>query len=277
MLRRTRIVLLGLLAAVPLVASGCVPQDKYDQLLMANRSLQEQIVTLEDERDSCRASLDSIRQQLSLSGDELDRLRSNTGRLGSDFDSMEKNYRELLARVAGLPIGALPEDLTARLDALAKAHPSVLTFDPRLGMLRFASDFTFDLGSAELKSEAQQTIRMLAEILNSADGQDFEVRVVGHTDNVRISAGTAQRHPTNMHLAAHRAISVRDALVAGGVSAARFQIAGYGEFRPVVANGPRGATENRRVEIFLAPMPLAMEPPPSAATAPTDSPTEPMK
>jgi chemotaxis protein MotB len=172
-----------------------------------------------------------------------------------------------------LPVGALPEDLTARLDALAKAHSNVLSFDPQTGMLRFASDFTFALGSAEVSSEAQQTIRMLADILNSADGQGFEVRIVGHTDDVRISSGTAARHPTNMHLSAHRAISVRDALVAGGVAANRFQVAGYGEFRPVVANGPRGAAENRRVEIFLAPLATPMEVPAAASATPG----EPMK
>jgi chemotaxis protein MotB len=79
--------------------------------------------------------------------------------------------------------------------------------------------------------------------------------VVGHTDNVPIRRGsTAAQHPTNMHLSAHRAISVRDALNADGVTANRFMVAGYGEFRPIVTNGARGADANRRVELFLVPM-----------------------
>ena len=32
-------------------------------------------------------------------------------------------------------------------------------------------------------------------------------------------------------------------------------VAGYGEFRPVEPNGPRGSEANRRVEIFLVAMP----------------------
>ena len=63
-----------------------------------------------------------------------------------------------------------------------------------------------------------------------------------------------------MHLSAHRAISVRDALVGDGVSANRMQIAGYGEFRPIVPNGPNGAAANRRVEIYLTPLTVAVAP-----------------
>ena len=84
----------------------------------------------------------------------------------------------------------------------------------------------------------------------------LEVRVVGHTDNVPIRrSSTAAQHPTNIHLSAHRSISVRDALVGDGIDANRFMVAGYGEFRPIAANGARGSEMNRRVELFLVPMP----------------------
>jgi len=45
------------------------------------------------------------------------------------------------------------------------------------------------------------------------------------------AAGVALR-PTNMYLLAHRAISVRDALVSDGVAANRMQVVGYGEISP---------------------------------------------
>jgi hypothetical protein len=31
-------------------------------------------------------------------------------------------------------------------------------------------------------------------------------------------------------------------------------VAGWGEYRPIVENGPRGAAQNRRVEVFIRPM-----------------------
>jgi hypothetical protein len=57
-----------------------------------------------------------------------------------------------------------------------------------------------------------------------------------------------------VHLSAHRSISVRDALVGDGVSANRFMVAGYGEFRPIAENTSKGNADNRRVEVFLVPM-----------------------
>ena len=37
-------------------------------------------------------------------------------------------------------------------------------------------------------------------------------------------------------------------------------MAGYGEFRPIVANGAKGAAANRRVELVLVPMKTAAAP-----------------
>ena len=122
-------------------------------------------------------------------------------------------------------------------------------------MIRFASDLTFDLGSVALKPAAAATIATLADVLNTAEAAILEVQVVGHTDNVPIGKpSTRQQHPTNVHLSVHRAISVRKALTAAGIDPARLQVAGYGEFRPIVANGKKGAAENRRVELFLSPI-----------------------
>jgi hypothetical protein len=81
----------------------------------------------------------------------------------------------------------------------------------------------------------------------------YEVNIVGHTDSQRISDATARRHPTNMHLSCHRAISVRSVLASMGVPAGRMEAAGWGEFRPMVANTSSGNTpQNRRVEIYLS-------------------------
>ena len=64
---------------------------------------------------------------------------------------------------------------------------------------------------------------------------------------------TANKHPTNMHLSCHRAISVRKELMAMGVPADKMQAAGWGETRPYVPNTSSGNTpQNRRVEIYLA-------------------------
>ncbi len=255
--RPRNLLIVTALGALPLFAGGCVQQEKYDALLMSNRSLQEQLVAAQEERDSAKANLDTIRTQLSSASGDLEALRKKYNLTEEDMKRLAGSYDELMQRVSLMDFGPLPEDMSRELAELAAAHPDVLTFDEKRGMLRFASDFTFALGEASLTSTAQTTVGRLAQILNTPTASRFEARIIGHTDNVPISKpGTRQQHPTNWHLSTHRAISVGAALIADGVNPQRIQVAGYGEYRPVVPNPAKGgAAENRRVEIFLVPMP----------------------
>jgi chemotaxis protein MotB len=268
------------LCALPAVAGGCgVQQEKYDALLKSNRSLQEQLVAAQEERDAAKAHLDTIRTQLGSASSDLEALRKKYNLTEEDMKRLAGDYDTLMTKVQGLEFGPLPEDMSKELAELAAAHPDVLTFDEKRGMLRFASDFTFALGEANLTSSAQATVSRLAQILNTPTASRFEARIIGHTDNVPISkAPTRAQHPTNWHLSAHRAISVGAALISDGVSPQRIQVAGYGEYRPVVPNPAKGgAAENRRVDIFLGPIPDVT---PMGATAQVAQPKtsdEPMK
>jgi hypothetical protein len=85
----------------------------------------------------------------------------------------------------------------------------------------------------------------------------FEVKVVGHTDNTPL-VRTKSKYGTNLMLSVYRSASLRNALVKDHVSAGRFQIAGYGEYRPVVINSAKGSSENRRVELYLTPLSIDM-------------------
>jgi chemotaxis protein MotB len=262
-----------------LAGTGCVQQSKYDELVMANRSLQEQMVAVEDERDVAKANLDTIRGQLAQATSELNGLKMKFGLADEDLKRMAADYDALLKQVHGFEVSQLPPEMSSALADLAAQYPNLLTFDSKRGMLRFASDFTFALGSADLSSSAQSSLQQLATILNTATASNFEVRIVGHTDNVPISnAATKAKHPTNWHLSAHRAISVGSALISDGISPTRVQVAGCGEYRPIVANPAKGgAAQNRRVEIFLVPMSDASIAVTNASTTTTSTPTEPMK
>lgn len=242
-----------LILALPALLAACVPQQKYDELLTAYRDQEQQFLRSQSDLATSRANEQLLRSQLALAAADLEQLKNLQG---ADKDAIEKllaDYDRLVGQLGELNVGPLPAALNQALTALAAQYPDMLQFDERTGMLRFASDFTFDSGSAQLKSGTSAVISRLAQILNSPEARPFEVKVVGHTDNQPINRVRAE-HPTNMHLSAHRAISVRDAIVRDGVAANRMQVAGYGEFRPIVANGPRGAAQNRRVEIFLTPL-----------------------
>jgi chemotaxis protein MotB len=194
-----------------------------------------------------------LRKQLAEAAADLAAAKNMVGGDRSTLEELEKRYQSLLAQLGSM--SPLPESVNETLERLAAEYPDIFEFDSRLGMLRFKSDVTFDLGSAKLTSKAETVLKKFASILNQGEANNLEVRVVGHTDNVAIRrAATAAQHPTNVHLSAHRSISVRDALVGDGVSANRFMVAGYGEFRPIGENTSKGNADNRRVEVFLVPM-----------------------
>jgi chemotaxis protein MotB len=128
-----------------------------------------------------------------------------------------------------------------------------MTYESQQGMVKFRSDLTFDLGSAEVKDEARASLKKLAGIIDSPMAGEYTACIVGHTDNVPISKpSTKAQHPTNWHLSVHRAIAVMEELQKAGVPSARMGVAGYGEYRPVAGNQARsGNAANRRVEIYI--------------------------
>jgi len=239
------------------VATGCstVSQDKYDNLLTSYRTLQEDNVTVREKLEQSESANRLLQQRLADAGGQLNNLEASNQSLRGDIDRMQGDYANLQAMIDGIEIGPLPSEVSIALQRLADQYPGLLTFDPSLGMVRFSSDLTFALGSADLNAQATQSIQALANILNDPAVANFEVKLVGHTDSVPIrNAGTRAKHPTNTHLSVHRAISVGDALISANVDPRRVQVAGYGPYRPIVAEGPGGAAENRRVEMWLLPM-----------------------
>ena len=244
--------------------TGCIPQTQYDDLMTNNRSLKQQVAQLQGELDTSSANEEMLRKQLAEAAADLLKAKTLAGASDEDIQALTDRYNKLLSQVNALDV--LPTDVSAALEDIAAASGGLLTFDKAKGMLRFSSDVTFDSGSAQLTEKAKNVLAQVAAVLNGNSASGLEVQVVGHTDSVAIrKANTVAQHPTNMHLSAHRAISVRETLVSDGVGANRFMVAGYGEFRPVTENSTKGAQANRRVELYLKP---------STETTPTVTATE---
>jgi flagellar motor protein MotB len=243
----------GLIAGTALLSAGCVNEKDYNNLLTAYKGQEQQLLTAQNELSTARANEDRLRTQLAATMADLEELQKRIANGDVDIDAWIAKYDELKKQLASLEMNALPADLSGELTALEKEYPDIFEFDPKTGMLRFKNDFTFDPGSDQLKSGATAVLAKLADILNGNSASKFEVKVVGHTDNTPV-VRTQAKFGNNLMLSVFRSASMRNALVKDGVSARRFQIAGYGEFRPVVVNGSKGAVENRRVELFLTPL-----------------------
>jgi chemotaxis protein MotB len=242
--------------ALPVVGSGlggCVAQREYDRLWETNRSLENQVGELNIALDDCRSKYDALSGSGAGASEAIARLQRENSELRGQLERAGGALTDLERRMGGLNFGRLDPATDLALSRLAAQYPDLIQYDAERGMLRFASDLTFRSGSDEVEPRAREVLGRLAQILRTPDASAYDAIIVGHTDSQRISARTAQRHPTNMHLSAHRAISVRRVLGEQGVPWEKMQAAGWGEFRPRVQNTASGNTpENRRVEVFLA-------------------------
>jgi chemotaxis protein MotB len=114
----------------------------------------------------------------------------------------------------------------------------------------------FDSGSAVIKKNGTRVLDRVAEILKGLSGQ--QIKVEGHTDNVPIGPGLAEKFPTNWELSTARATTVVRYLQGRGVSPTVLSAEGYADYRPVSPNDTdEGKAKNRRIEIVLIPLDAA--------------------
>ncbi|MES2637495.1 MAG: OmpA family protein [Pseudomonadota bacterium] len=117
------------------------------------------------------------------------------------------------------------------------------TSDNRL-KLDIPSDVSFAVGRADIQSNFRPILNTFVTSL--ATTPNSTVTIIGHTDS---SGSDAVNNPLSLN----RAASVRDYLVARGVSSSRVAIDGRGSREPLVANDTAAnKAKNRRVEIFVA-------------------------
>ncbi|MFN3596100.1 MAG: flagellar motor protein MotB [Rubricoccaceae bacterium] len=118
--------------------------------------------------------------------------------------------------------------------------------------LTIADSVMFASGEATLLPAAERTLALVAEVI-ARDVQS--VAVEGHTDDRPIATS---RYPSNWELSAARAAAVVRFLLDAedALEPARYQAAGFAEFRPRADNDtPEGRARNRRVEITLSTLP----------------------
>ena len=130
----------------------------------------------------------------------------------------------------------------AMQQATAGTGATVTQTADNLLKVNIPSDLSFDTGSYAIKPNMRPVLDQFASGLS---GQNYDVRIVGHTDNT----GT---YAINQPLSVNRANSVRDYLGARGVNTSHISTSGVADTQPVASNANEyGRAQNRRVEIFL--------------------------
>ncbi len=259
MIRSRYVAAIVVCGAMLIAAAGCgVSQQQYEDLQAQNRIQQNRIGELEAQVIDCNHTVQQKQQHIDSLG----------GRAGADMQArnaliaaLEADLEEKKALIAKLQTqllegGApLPLELNVLLQEFARAS-DMIDFDEATGSLKFKSDLLFDRGSDQVKVDVAESLKQLAEIMNTSEAKQFDLVVIGHTDDMPIRrAETRQAHPTNWHLSAHRAISVVNHLSQNQIDQERMAVKGHGEFKPIEPNRPNkgGNPVNRRVEIFIVP------------------------
>lgn len=127
-------------------------------------------------------------------------------------------------------------------------EPLITTILDERGLrIRFTDPVLFDLGKAEIKSDAVGILASVADILATLPNL---MQVEGHTDNIPIRTA---RFKSNWELSSIRSCEVLHYLVQeGGIDPENLAAAGYGEYHPLMRNDTsEHRSRNRRVEILI--------------------------
>lgn len=182
--------------------------------------------------------LDSMTQSLSDAFDQ-------PAEAGAVVDITDPTILEAAARTREL--AGLREQLSSRLENDIASNLVDVRLDGRGLVITLHEAGAFPTGSADLSLGARTLIDTVGAAVRPLDNI---IRVEGHTDDVPISTA---RYRSNWELSTARATNVVTYLVEEtAMPPERFAIAGYGEFRPEVANdSEENRAKNRRVDIVV--------------------------
>lgn len=155
--------------------------------------------------------------------------------------------RQQLAREEELAMASLLQRLEDYIrDQGLNASVTVTRETPGI-VIRFADSVLFDLGRDVIKPEAESLLERVARFLG---GEEYHLRVEGHTDNLPISN---ERFPSNWELSTARATRVvRFLAETQAIDPRRLSAVGFGEYRPLVPNtSDENRALNRRVDLVI--------------------------
>jgi len=144
------------------------------------------------------------------------------------------------------------EQLKQKLDRYIEENGLTTQLETKLTsemlMISIREHALFASGSATVRPEAKKLAVAISDML--AQYPEYEVEVVGHTDNVPIHN---EQFESNWDLSTERALNFMKILLQNkNVAPERFRAIGYGEYRPIDTNDtPEGRARNRRVEVNI--------------------------
>lgn len=208
---------------------------------------------------SCEIALTSCQNQLQLEQQKLLLCQQNIEQLNTRRDQLDKHLEE--CQLTASEMLRQQQELNSREARLRQLleqelrdkNVEIENLKGRL-TLRMLNRILFDSGSAEILASGRQ---VLDKVANAITHLQDKIRIVGHTDNVRIGIQLKNRYPSNWELSAARASSVvRYFEEQHQIAPLRLEAVGLSKYHPLAPNdNDENRQRNRRVEIILTPVP----------------------
>ncbi len=167
--------------------------------------------------------------------------------------SLEKENASLKNQVQDLTrtSNTYQELLKEMKEEIAKGQITLKELKGKLTM-DVVDSILFDTGEAKVKKSGLKVLNRVVDVLKNV--KDKNIRVEGHTDNVKIVSQRVKMYPTNWELSAARAINVSKYLQKKGIDPKILSATAFGEYKPVASNATaEGRAKNRRIAIILLP------------------------
>lgn len=233
--------------AVLLLAGGCGGPSRAERAMAEKdamiRKYEQEKVTAEQREKALQEQNALALKQNQLQAEQLGEMGRRTAQVVASTDAKMDALRSQIAELEG-KIGA---QKGGQVEVVRSDQIGTIT-------IRVANTVLFDVGKADLKTTAHETLDKVAASLKTQYAEHF-IRVEGHTDSTPVVVNKA-RYTDNMALSQARAKAVFDYLVQHAkLPANRMYTAGYGCSQPVVwpekTVADRG--KNRRVDIVILP------------------------
>lgn len=237
--------------------NAAVAAAKDEQRLRALEDERKAIMLEATRRDAelTRLEAEKLRLQSLARAEEAERMRAEADaeRLRSEEMGQQVEFaREEADSARRLAQARQREAELARMEAelvgeqarsLQLQMAQVRSQSTERGQVLTLGDVFFASGQSVLKAEVRDKLKPVLDFINRYPGQP--VQIEGHTDDRGSDVA-------NQRLSEARAASVRDALVALGADAARLNVRGLGEAKPVASNdSATGRASNRRVDVVI--------------------------
>lgn len=224
---------------VTLFLFGCVSTQKYSDLETKNKKTEQDLASIKHENEQQKNKLLDLQSELDKADMEISDLR----KMSDEFRILSEKEIEALKRTYDSLEKSLKDEISQGKVQIERAKGKLT--------MKVAEELFFDTGKAEIKTDGKSVLIRIGTILKKIPEKN--IRIEGHTDNIRIISTLRLKYPTNWELGSARATTVARFLQDEvGIDPLRLSAASYGEYRPIATNRTeRGRANNRRIEIVL--------------------------